>query len=378
MYKKLSALILMTILLAGTVWIVYGGISCAVSGRNFKETHLENFKLTSGWCAADAAVDDMLPFYDKTIWLRTKLTLATGSKKIGNIYINKERLICEPADLNEFSLIETAEYINSFYLKYSIPTCMTAFPEAAEIYTECLPENVTVTSQLDQIEKFYENVDTKIRTVNSYHVLSTFKEDYIYYRTDSRCTANGAYFVYRSIIRKMGYYPVSFDHWTISHVKNDVYGDLYDVCLYDNVTPDILDVYTCKNSSEIVAVHNFNGKEWSNGVFYNDNVPEYGDLESYYIGEPCLLTKIETNVENGKNLLVFKDSYGDNMLPFFTQHYAQIDVIDMSRLDRNISEFIEPSDYQQVLILCDADTYVDSKVFKFLSGSIIKDGENND
>ncbi len=378
MYKKLSALVLMIILLAGTVWIISGGIFHILSGRDFNESFSENIQFTSGWNAADTMVDDMLPFYDRTLWLRTKLTLATGSRKIGDVYINKERLIREPAVLDESSLIETAEYINSFYLKYSIPTCMTAFPEAAEIYVECLPENVTVPSQLEQLDKFYENVDTKIRTVNSYHVLSTFKEDYIYYRTDSRCTANGAYFVYRSLIRKMGYYPVPYDHWTISHMKNDVNGDLYDVCLYDSVTPDILDVYTCENSSEIVSVRNFNGNEWSEGAFYNDSVLGYGSIESYYIGKPCLLTEIETNVENGKNLLVFKDSYGDNMLPFFTQHYAKIDVIDISCLDRNISEFVEPSDYQQVLILCDADTFTHSNAFKFLVGNAVKDGERND
>lgn len=140
MYKKLSALVLMIILLAGTVWIISGGIFHILSGRDFNESFSENIQFTSGWNAADTMVDDMLPFYDRTLWLRTKLTLATGSRKIGDVYINKERLIREPAVLDESSLIETAEYINSFYLKYSIPTCMTAFPEAAEIYVECLPE----------------------------------------------------------------------------------------------------------------------------------------------------------------------------------------------------------------------------------------------
>lgn len=378
MHKKFSAWVLMAILLAGTVWLISGGVFKIMSGINSNEAFSENIKLTSGWNVADAVVDDSLPLCDKTLWLRTKLTLATGSKKVGDVYINKERLLREPAVLDESSLLETAEYINSFYLKYSIPACMTAFPEAAEIYVECLPENVTVPSQLEQMDKLYENVDSKIRTVNSYHVLSTFKEDYIYYRTDSRCTANGAYFVYRSLIRKMGYYPVPYDHWTISHMKNDVHGNLYDVCLYDNVTPDTLDVYTCENSSEIVSVKNFDGNDWHEGAFYNDSVLGYGNTESYYIGEPCLLTEIETNVENGKNLLVFKDSYGDSMLPFLTQHYAKIDVIDMSCLDRNVSELVEPSDYQQVLILCDADTFANSNSFKFLADNNIKDGEKSD
>lgn len=371
MYKKLSAWIILPILFVGMIWIIIGIFNNNMSEKvqtGFSDN--VNFKMTSGWNYADAFLDDMLIGYDNALAIRTKLTLAAGSKKFGDIYISSERLLREPQPLNKESLLETADIINSFYLKYSIPTCMTAFPEAAEIYKECLPENITIPSQLEQLDSLYENVDSKIRTVDSYHVLSTFKEDYIYYRTDSRCTSNGAYFLYRSLIRKMGYSPVPYDSCTISHIKNDIHGALYDICLYDKVTPDMLDVYMCTNSSNVVSMICFNGVEWKKNSFYNEEALETGNLESYYIGTPVLLTKIETDVENGKRLLVLKDSYADNMLPFLIQHYSKIDVIDMNCLDRNISKLVHPSDYQQVLILCDADTFLNVEAFEYL-----RDGE---
>lgn len=366
MYKKLYSWIIFPIMLIGMAWLVCAVIDNAMSGDNYVDKDLNNVNISSGWNGADAVIDDKLIGYDKALAIRTKLTLASGSRKVGNIYISSERLLREPEPLDDDAIIAAAESINNFYFEYSVPICMTAFPEAAEIYTECLPENVNVPSQLASLDLLYENVDSKIRTVDSYHVLSTFKEDYIYYRTDSRCTANGAYFLYRSLIRKMGYYPVAYDSCTISHMRNDIYGDLYDVCLYDKVTPDMIDIYTCENSSEIISMRSFDGQRWNESSFYDKNALESGSAESYYIGKPMLLTEIETNVENGKQLLIFKDSYADNMLPLFTQHYSKIDIIDMTCLDRNISELVFPSDYQQILILCDADTFSDSEAFKYL------------
>lgn len=373
MYKKLSSWLFLAVLTAGMVLLIISGTEYILSGSEQENKSFDNLYISSGWEYADSVLDDTLPERDRALKLRTKLTLATGSRKVGNIYISKERLLREPEIPNENAILESAGYISSFYNKYTVPTCLTVIPEAAEIYTECLPENVAITSQLDAMDKFYQNIDTKIRTIDAYHVLSTFKDSYIYYRTDSGCTVNGAYILYRSLIRKMGFNPVSYDSCTISHVRNDMRGDLYDVCLYEEVTPDIVDVYSCENSSTVTQVRKFDGDSWYNGKFYNDEVLKTGRAMDYCTGIPCLLTEIETDVENDKKLLYLKDSQGNNMLPFLTQHYSRIDMIDMSCIDRDITDIIDPSEYQQVLILCSCNAFSDAKAFGFLS-----DGGEND
>ena len=363
MRNKFSAWILLLVLHMGMAWFLIAAVKLIISGGEVNGIT----GITSGWEAADSVVDDMLPARDKAVRLRTDISLAMGNEKIGDIYISEERLLREPDVLDETEVSRTAQYINSFYREHSIPTCITVFPAAAEIYTDCLPEYANVPSQLEAIDSFYEQTDAKIRTVDANHVLSTFKDDYIYYRTDSRCTVYGTYNVYRSLIRKLGYYPVSYDSWTISHVKNDMRGDLYQTCLYDGPTPDILDVYTCENSSEILSMRSFDGENWSDSSFYCAAALESENAAEFYMGKPVLLTSIETDVENGKKLLVFKDTFCDSMLPFFTQHYAYIDIVDMSCIDKPITEIVEPSDYQQVLIMCEADSINNSTYFSYMA-----------
>ncbi len=377
MQKKFSAWILLLVLHVGMAWLLIAGVQYILEKPENQSQASASYTYF-GWEKADAALDDTIPGRDGAMQLRTQLSLAMGNKKIGDVYISEERLLREPSALQEIQLRQTAEAINTFYRRYTIPTCLVAIPSATEIYTEYLPDHATVESQLEQIDAFYEETDAQIRKIDAYHVLMTVKEDYIFYRTDSKWTSYGAYCVYRNLIRKMGYYPITYDSCTITHVKNDFRGDLYEDCLYNNVVADILDVYTCENSREIISMRSFDGSQWTDSAFYHYEVLETGDPEIFYMGMPQMLTEIQTDAENGKRLLVLKDSYADCMIPFLAQHYAQIDVIDMNCLDRSLSEFLDPVSYQQVLILCDADTFENADVFSYLTDEPESGGENDD
>ncbi len=366
--KRITALIMLPLLLTGMVWVLVGIF------RSEDELPSDTSHISSGWEAADSAVDDALPWYESALRLRTTLTLGIGSRKVGNVYISEERLLREPESLDSEALSNTVMHINAFYTRYSVPTCMTLFPEAAEIYTESLPEHVTVPSQRSEIKELYSLVDSKIRTIDAYHILSTFKDDYIYYRTDSGCTAYGAYCVYRNLIRKMGYYPISYDSCFISHVKNDFCGDLYRDCLYDKVVPDILDVYSYENSCTVISMESFDGSVTEKRSLCDETRLE-SSPQYFYAGEPALLTDIKTDSPSEKNLLVIKDSRGDAMLPFLVQHYTNISVIDITCLDRPITELLAPESFNQVLFICDGDTMENTKAFAYLD---ITESEKND
>jgi hypothetical protein len=96
-------------------------------------------------------------------------------------------------------------------------------------------------------------MDSSIRKIDSYHVLLTASEDYIYNRTDSRWSSYGAYCVYRSTIQKMGFAAISYDQYSITHVRT-YRGELYQRCYYGGVAPDMLDIYTCNTGSSVTGI----------------------------------------------------------------------------------------------------------------------------
>ena len=70
---------------------------------------------------------------------------------------------------------------------------------------------------------------------------------------------------------------------------------------------------------------------------------------------------IQTDLDNQKKLLLFKDSYADCMVPFFVQHYSEICILDVAHMEHTLSELADVSDYTQVLLLCSADTFAEEQ-----------------
>ena len=100
---------------------------------------------------------------------------------------------------------------------------------------------------------------------------------------------------------------------------------------------------------------------WDYQTYYYDTDFEYlyeGDLfidtdvdNSYlmFMGSDALITKIDTDVNNDRVLLLVKDSYGNAEVPFFTGSFEHIFVVDMRYFDRNLVNFIKEMGVTDVL-----------------------------
>lgn len=315
--------------------------------------------------AADMKLSD--EWIGRDFWVRmaTNWKRLTGSSRVGDIYLTEERLLECPSPLDSSDLSKTADFLNQFYEDYQVPTFVIAVPSAGEFYASELLYGVPFPSQISEIDQFYDRISSPIRKIDVYRILFTTTDDYIYNRTDPRWTCYGAYCVYRNTIRKMGFTPISYDQYAVSHV--DTYrGSLYDQCLYDKVTPDILDVYTCESGSTVTDITAYlaNGTQESRTMYTKE--AQMTDPYSYYLGDACEKCVIETDVGNQKKLLLIGDSYADCMVPFLLQHYSEICFLNLICMEHTLEELVQVSDYSQVLILCDADTFTDTTHFEKL------------
>ncbi|MDE5916693.1 MAG: hypothetical protein K2G62_01030, partial [Oscillospiraceae bacterium] len=72
------------------------------------------------------------------------------------------------------------------------------------------------------------------------------------------------------------------------------------------------------------------------------------------------------NVDNGREILIIKDSYANSFVPFLIQHYSRISLIDPRYVKGSIEDFADPDDYDQVLFLYNASTFSLDKNLKSL------------
>ena len=355
-------------MIGGILWalLLPLGVTALISAamaENLPSLSNKNTISPSLFSAADTLLTHQIPGRDVLLRTVTNSVAATGGTRVGNVYLTKDRLLECPSQLDAENLAETAEEINRLYQTYKIPTCVIAVPPAGEFYADESLKGMSYPSQMPEIDNFYQQIVSPIRKIDVYHVLFTLTEDYIYNRTDPRWSCYGAYCVYRSAIQKMGFAPISYDQYVITHA--DSYrGALYDACLYRRVASDILDIYAWESGSQIteMTAYEADGTVEERQLYQplDDNA---ADPYSFYLGEACEKMVIRTNLKNQKKLLLLKDTYADSMIPFLLQHYSEICILDVTCMEHPLSDLADVSAYNQILILCDADTFAESDVF---------------
>lgn len=356
--KKLHQLSRLYYRVIFVIFLVYAVIFIQTV-RDFDKTEFPEFSWSSffhgDWGEElEVYLRDHIGFHDSLFRIRNQSDLLIGEKMIQDVYITKQGLMEKLTSDTE----PDAALVNTCYQNASVPVYFILVPTAAGIYESQLPANAPTFDQESFIKNVYTKTESGIRCIDTYHVLRSLKENYIYYRTDSHWTSYGAYYVYQSAIQKMGFTPVPYHRYVISHLDTDFRGDLYQKTLYDTVKPDILDRYYCETGAEITEIlaYDQDGSEQVRELLHDESVlhAEDADLYRYYMGEPCEKLVIRTNLENHKKLLLYKDDFADCMIPFLIQHYSEICVTDLKQADL---KFTEDPEYTQILFLCSVKTW---------------------
>jgi len=305
----------------------------------------------------DAFVSDH--FAGRVKWIETKVhaELLTGKKEINGIYVSDGRLIEHTPDPDYSAVEKSVNAINTLASETDTPVYVMLVPTSAGIYTDSIPKNAPQNDQHEIISDIYGRFDSSVSTIDVYDILNASKEDYIYYRTDHHWTSLGAYYAYSTAIQKLGFSSVPYSRYDIEHASSEFLGTYYSKTLYNKIQPDIIDIYTSKEGSSVLSCTVSNAiEEKSYDSIYFREFLDVKDKYSLYLGinQPCI--KIRTNLQSDKKILIFKDSYANSFVPFLTQHYNEITVLDM-RYINDFRDYADPDEYTHVLFLYNSTTF---------------------
>ena len=361
--RKLTAVILFAVIISVLVLSF-------VTGKNDNEkrtarprTTLSSIYDGSYFAELMKNTSDNIAFRDKMMRFHAMLNVKFGGNTVNGVYIDKERLL--DAEMSEREADPTiADRINAFARKYDGTLYIAAIPSSSGVYGDIMPDYLLSDPESQQISRLYDALDNGIRRIDAYNILKMLKDNYIYFRNDTKWTSYGAYCIYRTVIQKLGFLPTPYDKYTIRHVTDDFRGNLYSRTLYSDTMADILDIYEYPDGAKIESC----SAVYKNGLAYEKEFYDMGKLDSdymynMYLGDPEAVIEIETSVNNERKLLVIKDSYADCFIPFLTQHYSRITVVSPQYMKDPLSEHIDISDYQQTLLLFGIENSGDSSLF---------------
>ncbi len=292
----------------------------------------------------ESYINDQFIFRDGWIDIKSRSEYCLGKiENNGIIYGDKEYLFEKYSSFDNTRFLNNIEAIKIFKDKvYSKVSFMIA-PNSYEIYKELVPKAAPLVSQEENIEYIYENiVDTN--NINLLDIMKENRDKYIYYRTDHHWTAYGAYLAYKEFAKSIGEIPVELEESDFKKVDN-FYGTYFSKAKPFNVEPDIFSYLDLSG-----VTMNISGEEYDS--IYDYTQLKLRDKYALFLRGNNPLTVIKNNnLKNGKKIVVIKDSYANSFVPYLTQNFEEIHVIDLRTFKEKAYQYINNNDIDEVLIL---------------------------
>lgn len=223
---------------------------------------------------------------------------------------------------------------------------------------------------IEYIKNGIEEKNSKVKVVNPFDKLKKHNAEYIYFRTDHHWTQLGAYYTYLEFCKAKGIKPVKLESKDKVEFKGFI-GTLYSSsnqapALKKN--PDTVVAYKNRKTNKMMYVED-NGEEVSWPIIADVNGWSPGTLYSTFIAGDHMYTEIDNpEINNGKNAVFIKESYGNAFAPLLIDHYDKVFVIDYryfykySKYNNDLVKFIKENNVEDVILLNNAEAITQLRI----------------
>lgn len=235
--------------------------------------------------------------------------------------------------------------------------CMV-IPTAAEFYCpasarSCSPSEYPVLSEL------YAQIDSTVHVVDVYMVLGSHVAEDIYLRTDHHWSPLGAYYAARQFALEAGVKVPEMEEYE-THVIEGFVGSMYgyskDIAV--KKSPEDFVYYTPRDVSYSTTYRVYSLDE--DYRIKGEGRPHQGDFfvsvsspsSAYctFMGSDARITKVKTDADSHRRLLVLKDSFGNAIPGYLFGSFEEVHVVDFRYFTYNIKDYVAENGITDILM----------------------------
>ena len=235
--------------------------------------------------------------------------------------------------------------------------------DRAKVYSVLAPTAIGVMFEQDYLDKIGESNEGealdyirgqmhKAKGVDIFDTLRYHNGEYLYFRTDHHWTAQAAYYAYRQYCKTAGLKPADLSNFE-EKVFDNYYGSLWSYAKRSNlIKPDEVHAFVPPGDIETVITTS-NGATYPIDIIVDMTNADRSAKYLCFISGDNPFTHITNNsLDSDKNCLVIKDSFGNCFVPYLTQNYKNVYVIDYrSYREMTVNKLIDTYDISDIIFV---------------------------
>lgn len=217
-------------------------------------------------------------------------------------------------------------------------------------------QGINSSDQSKAINYIYSSINAinpNVKTVNVFDALKLHNNDYIYFRTDHHWTQLGAYYAYDEFCKAKGITTVpltDFDKKSYPGFLGSFYNDLPSDAMSSN--PDTVDAYFPKANTTL-SYTDASGNVYTDWPVIQDGTTY--DTENLYLifcaADQPYEEIVNSDLTDGSSCIVIKESFGNVFIPFLTNHYQTVYVVDYRYYNGDISDLAHEKGVDDVILV---------------------------
>lgn len=295
-------------------------------------------------------VADQILGRNRYIAIKSATDKALGKKEINGVYLATDGTLIEK-HTEEFSAqniektLEGLRKLERLLQGKSRSFQVLLAPTADNVYSEKLPAYAEVFPEEALWRQFRDACGENTVFPDVFSPLRSHAEEYIYYGTDHHWTTLGAYYAYQTWVAENNMTAVSYN---TDKVSETFHGTLHSKTNLPGLPFDIIDVYAYEGMREVY----YDLSETPEYSLYAEKYLSGKNQYGYFLDDNHMLIeirntsykKVSTDRERknkGTSLFIIKDSFANCMVPYLSEHYETIYILDLRYYKGKLTKLLD-------------------------------------
>lgn len=295
-------------------------------------------------------VSDQILGRNSYIAVKSATDKALGKKEINGVYLATDGTLIEK-HTEEFSAqniektLEGLQKLERLLQGKSRSFQVLLAPTADNVYSEKLPAYAEVFPEEALWRQFRDACGENTVFPDVFSPLRSHAEEYIYYGTDHHWTTLGSYYAYQTWAAENNVTAVSYN---TDKVSETFHGTLHSKTNLPGLPFDFIEAYAYEGMREVY----YDLSETPEYSLYAEKYLSGKNQYGYFLDDNHMLIEIRNTSykkestdrerkNKGTSLFIIKDSFANCMVPYLSEHYETIYILDLRYYKGKLTQLID-------------------------------------